>query len=240
MSRRAMHFLGTGSATSLSLGAAAAVLVQDDKALLQIDCGSSAIAAYQQRFADLAHAIYITHVHLDHIAGLETLFYAQVLPAQRCRLYVPHTLVTSLHYRLAEFPGLAEGGANFWDRFHLIPVGAHFFHAGLKFASFPVRHHQPGSAFGLALPGSFVYSGDTRPIPEIFAHFGSGAETLFHDCSARANPSHTGAADILREYPAALRERLWLYHQHDAEEANEIAALGLRVLRPGQQVDLAG
>ena len=233
-----MHFLGTGSAASLALGSASAVLERDERPILLLDCGPSTPDRYAAAFASLPSAIFLTHAHLDHIGGLETFFYQATFKQAQIKLYAPVSLVPMLHARLAEFPGLAEGGKNFWDAFQLIPVSNSFFHHGLIFSVFPVRHHAPNTAFGLALAGQFVYSGDTRPVPEVFAHFGAGNETLFHDCALNANPSHTGIDDLEREYPAALRQRMYLYHQHDQAEANKIAERGWRVLSAGARIAL--
>ena len=233
-----MHFLGTGSATSMALGSASAVLERDTAPILLLDCGPSTPDRYGEAYADLPAAIFLTHAHLDHIGGLETFFYQASFKHKQIKLYAPVSLVPMLHARLAEFPGLAEGGRNFWDAFQLIPVSNTFFHDGLIFSVFPVRHHAPNTAFGLALAGQFVYSGDTRPVPEVFAHFGAGNETLFHDCAFNANPSHSGIADLEREYSGALRQRMYLYHQHDQNEANKIAERGWRVLAPGARIAL--
>ena len=240
-----LHFLGTGSATSMALGSASAVLERDSSPLLLLDCGPSTPDRYGASYQDLPQAIFLTHAHLDHIGGLETIFYQATfyqgtLKPKQIKLYAPVSLVPMLHARLAEFPGLAEGGRNFWDAFQLIPVSNTFFHEGLIFSVFPVRHHAPNTAFGLALAGQFVYSGDTRPVPEVFAHFGAGNETLFHDCALNANPSHSGIADLEREYSPALRQRMYLYHQHDQSEADKIAERGWRVLTPGARIALGG
>ena len=233
-----MHFLGTGSATSMALGSASAVLERNARPLLLLDCGPSTPDRYAAAYTDLPAAIFLTHAHLDHIGGLETFFYQATFNHKQIKLYAPVSLVPMLHARLAEFPGLAEGGRNFWDAFQLIPVSNTFFHDTLIFSVFPVRHHAPNTAFGLALAGQFVYSGDTRPVPEVFAHFGAGNETLFHDCALNANPSHSGIADLEREYSSALRQRMYLYHQHDQNEASKITERGWRVLAPGARITL--
>jgi ribonuclease BN (tRNA processing enzyme) len=226
----AMRFLGTGSAASLALGSASAVFEINSTPSLLIDCGPSTPERFHARYGVLPKAMFITHAHLDHIGGLENYFYRAVFKQQQIKLFVPATLVAMLHLRLGEFPGLAEGGRNFWDAFQLVPVGQQFFHDGLRFDAFPVRHHAPNTAFGLGLVGQFVYSGDTRPIPEIIAHFGAGQESIFHDCTLKANPSHCGVDDLEREYPPETKARMWLYHQHDPGEQNALRARGWRVL----------
>ena len=90
--------------------------------------------------------------------------------------------LTTLHHRLAAGVScLAEGGVNFWDSFRLIPVDTGFWLKHNHYRVFPARHHLPDSAFGLALPGQFFYSGDTRPIPEQLLLHASQGEVILHD-----------------------------------------------------------
>lgn len=236
----ALHFLGVGSSAAVELGSASAVLEHDGSPLLMIDCGGEALSAYLAHYGQPPDALFITHAHLDHIGGMERLFfrlYFDEARRGRCRLYVPAPVVPLLQARLADYPGvLAEGGANWWDAFHLVPVSRGFWHGGRWFEVFPVRHHQPDTAFGLALRGCFVYTGDTRPIPERLAGF--EREPIAHDCGLVGNPSHTGLDDIEREYPAGLRSRLALYHYGSAADGAVMRARGYRVLDPGERLAL--
>ena len=229
----ALHFLGVGSAQAVALGSASAVLTRDGAPLLLLDCGPETLSAYLDAYGAAPHALFLTHGHLDHIGGMERLYYRVYFdPALRgrVRVYAPATLVPLLQERLANYPdALAEGGANFWDAFQLIPVGRWFWHQGLRFDVLPVRHHAPGTAHGLGLRGSFVYTGDTRPVPELLGAYGNGREPVFHDCGLQGNPSHTGLDDIEREYPPALRERLVLYHYASTADGEKMRGRGMRV-----------
>ena len=115
----------------------------------------------------------------------------------------------------------------------MVPVGTGFWLDGLWFDVFPVRHHALNAAYGLALRGSFLYTGDTRPVPEVLAAHAADGEVVFHDCALRANPSHTGVDDLAREYPQALRERLVLYHYESPAAGQALGRAGYRVARPG-------
>src|SRR5690606_36563268 len=111
----------------------------------------------------------------------------------RTRVYVAAGVLLLLHRRVGEYPNVvAEGGANFWDAFQLVPVGDDFWHDGLRLEAFEVRHHFPGTAFGLRLRGSVVWTGDTRPIPEKLKFVADAGELVAHDYALQGNPSHSG------------------------------------------------
>ena len=239
-----LHFLGVGnSQAAVRLGSASAVLRRDDAPVLMVDCGQEALTAYQDAYGAMPDALFITHVHMDHVAGLERLFFATYFdPARRgkVRLYVPVGVLPHLQSRVADYPGvIAEGDANWWDAFQLVPVTRGFWHAGQWYDVFPVRHHLPDTAFGLRLPGSVVWTGDTRPIPEMLARFADAGELVAHDCALHGNPSHSGIDDLEREYPPALLSRCVLYHYASEADAEALRALGHRVARAGDVLALA-
>ena len=238
-----LRFHGVGNASAVELGSAMATLEREGAPWLTIDCGGEGLTAFQARYGDMPRAVFITHLHLDHVAGMERLFVASYFdPARRgqVRLYVPAPLVPLLHQRIASYPNvLAEGGANFWDAFQLVPVGEAFWHDGQRLEVFPVRHHWPETAFGLRLRGSVVWTGDTRPIPEMLARHADAGELIAHDCGLHGNPSHSGIDDLEREYPPALLARCVLYHYASAEDGEALRARGYRVATPGEGAALS-
>jgi ribonuclease BN (tRNA processing enzyme) len=238
-----LRFLGVGNAQASELGASAAVLEQQGVPLLLIDCGPDTLGRVRDVYAGMEPpALFITHPHFDHIGGLEGWFYRlttlhRVLPP---KLYVPVKLLPVLQRRIADYPNmLAEGGSNFWDAFQLIPVSERFWHANMLFDVFPVRHHEHDSAFGIALKGRFLYTGDTRPIPEVVIRFASRGEMIFHDCTIQPNPSHTALSDIRREYRPEQWQRMVFYHYGSEDEGRVIESEGYHAARCGAVYPLA-
>ena len=149
----------------------------------------------------LPTAIFTTHTHLDHSGGLRTCSTGWPANPTLRPVRLSGTDHRATQQQLAEDPCQTGGrGMNFWDRFQLVPVGAHFWHVGLLFDVFAVSHHGYRAAFGLRHAGRFVHTGDTRPIPEVLARFAANGEVVFHDCALHANPSHTGSADLAKCY----------------------------------------
>jgi ribonuclease BN (tRNA processing enzyme) len=237
-----LHFLGTGAAHAAELGCSSAVLERNGVPVLLIDCGPDTLDRYERAYGVPPHALYVTHTHMDHVGGLERLFtrlwFDEALRG-RTLLFAHAALVPWLQARVADYPGvLAEGGVNFWEAFRLVPCSRGFWLDGQWFDVFATRHHRPGTSYGLALGGSFVFTGDTRPIPEALAQHAAHGELVAHDCSLHGNPSHTGLDDVGREYDAALRARLLLYHYASAADGAAMAARGYRVARPGERAAL--
>ena len=217
-----IKFLGVGGAAQTDLGHAAVVVSCSNKLgqntethHLLVDCGPGTLNRYIAEMGELPRAVFITHCHMDHIADLEQVFFRCWFnkPRIRPKLFVPLSLVTLLHRRLADYPGtLAEEGIAFWEGFQLIPVSDRFLLHGMNFCVYAARHHAPNSAFSLHLPGVFFYSGDTRPVPELLNHCVNNGELIFHDACIEGNPSHTGISDLLTSYSEALRRRMFVYH----------------------------
>ncbi|HEV2623145.1 MAG TPA: MBL fold metallo-hydrolase [Frateuria sp.] len=237
-----LHFLGVGAAHAVQLGSSAAVLERNGEPLLLIDCGPDTLDRYRAAYGGLPRAIYITHTHLDHVGGMERLFtqlwFDEALRGS-VRVFVHAALVPWLQARVADYPGvLAEGGVNYWEAFRLVPCSRGFWLDGRWFDVFPTRHHRPDTSFGLALHGSFVFTGDTRPVPEMLARYAAAGERVLHDCGLIGNPSHSGVDDLEREYDEPLRRQLVLYHYGSAADGEQLRARGYAIAEAGERIEL--
>ena len=104
-----LRFLGVGNSQSAPvLGSASAVLERDGKPQLLIDCGQETLTAYLARYGQVPQAIFITHLHLDHVGGLERLFYTAYFDDAlrgKIKLFVPAAIVPAMQSRLADIRG---------------------------------------------------------------------------------------------------------------------------------------
>jgi ribonuclease BN (tRNA processing enzyme) len=234
-------FLGVGSAFSRR-NAKSNLLIECGDVNVLIDCGCSGPPALQKcglSLQDVTH-ILITHLHADHIGGLEEVAFMTRLVHQR---KVTLLSTTSLLERLWQCS--LRGGLEFielmpsnetpqtlGDFFTFTPICAQEWvrigaNPGLRLYLHPTDHVKGMESYGLEVeevPGGqakrFFFSGDTKFDPTFIQ---SGVRTcglVFHDCQlvdSGANNEFSVHASYqqLCQLPPEVRRHLWLYHYGD-------------------------
>ena len=192
-------FLGTGSAFTLEYYQSN-MLVEADEQRLLIDCGGDArfsLAAQGLGPLDITD-VYISHLHADHIGGLEWLglvnyfVRARTDPALRPRLHLRSSLVEdlwhSLHGGMGTLEGQVAGLETYFDVRPIVKNGGFAF-AGTDFQCVQVVHYYDGyeivPTYGLlfgARGTSVFITTDTQFTPNQIAAFGDQADYVFQDC----------------------------------------------------------
>lgn len=235
--------LGVGDAFS-ELHRPSALLLAYDGFHLAIDCpdmyrgalrAASERAGRSLRAEDVDHVL-VTHVHGDHVNGLEGLaFHKRLVEGKRLRVATsPEVRAVLWEGRLAASMGTLWDGAThrrmtFDDYFEHLPLGAP---GGDVVGPFRIRtrrtiHHVPATALLIEAGGRTLgYSSDTAFDPELIA-FLARADLVVHETNL--GPAHTLYAE-LAALPAELRARMRLIHFPDAFDEADSA---IRVLREG-------
>lgn len=240
--------LGVGDSFS-ELHRSSALLLVCDGVQLAIDCPDmyrGALRAASERasrtltLSDVDHVL-ITHVHGDHMNGLEGVaFYKHFAQGRRVQLVTsPEVRRDIWDHRLRASMGVLWDGSeyrpmSFDSYFEHVPLS---WTDGIDVGPFRIRarrtiHHVPTSALFIEAGGKTLgYSSDTAFDPELI-EFLEPADLVIHETNL--GPAHT-PYPALAALPSELRSRMRLIHYPDSFDvaASSIAVLGEGdVLRP--------
>lgn len=193
--------------------------IRENGRLFLIDAGwtiKPALSALGHGFADI-DGIFITHVHGDHVFGLERIGYESRFGlGRRIPLYLLPEIEDELweHTLKGSMGGNSEGPQTLQDYFdvHLLRDGQ--LQSPQVSAQLIETDHTPGKQCrGLLLQNRVLFTSDTRPVPGLLdLDFDIG----FHDVTFQTgNPVHASLEELLDVYPASLRKRLYLMSYDD-------------------------
>jgi phosphoribosyl 1,2-cyclic phosphodiesterase len=221
-------FLGTGSAFNFGLGNTSFLVKGSDGTNVLIDCGATVPAALQEEYLlEKVTDIAITHLHGDHIHGLEALgFMNYFVFRNRPRLHLPSalmayrlwheclrgtmeeimddegrpvraTLETYFEVCLAEPNDATSGCARFLEK---------------QFMFFPVPHIAGKECHGVIGPG-FYYSGDSNRPPDELGL--SACRYVFLDCQffqSGAGDAHMPYMEFQNRFADVTRKKIHFVH----------------------------
>ncbi len=253
-----IKFLGVGSAfTTADYYQSNMLLTARSGRKMLIDCGSDIRFALGEcgfrlkYFGREIDAIYVSHLHADHIGGLEgvafnTLFDVHSPP---CKLFVPESLVKDLwnHSLKGGLMCVQDKEMDINDYFACSPIteGGPFQWEGISFSLVKMLHTGEGCknpySFGLVITDearSIFISTDTQFRPGLLEEIAERVDLMFHDCETQRSPSGVHAHfDDLCTLPPGLKQKMWLYHYQPNPSQNP-EKVGFRgFVAKGQEFD---
>jgi ribonuclease BN (tRNA processing enzyme) len=227
-----IQFLGTGSAFSKKYGNTSAIIFVDNNGEIKkllIDCGRTTpddLFALGYSWADI-DAIFITHLHGDHVFGLEeAAFYNRYALNRKPHLIFPHV---KLKHDLWEkvLKGTMTNGdldrmMNFDDYFTYEAVDReeqYFLFNDVMFSVFPTQHIKNKKSYGLIIGEKdfIIYSGDSLLNYDLITiGFKNDCQAVFHDCQLFSYDDSVHASlDDLLTLDKEIRENIYIMHYGD-------------------------
>lgn len=227
-----LTFAGVGSAfTTEEYYQSNMLLEHANGRKLLIDCGSDARFSLRPygitnyNVGEKIDAVYISHVHMDHMGGLEWLGFCTYFNpnASKPRLYchpdVLPPLWQSLKAGMEAHKDVSLTIHDFfsvqtlfrdrfeWDGITLMPVRTHHIPIqGGWTPSYGLRICAPRGPVFISTDTTFFYN-----IAEEYEQ----ASLIFQDCETGPHPSGVHAHyDNLKELPLGIKKKMWLYHYY--------------------------
>jgi ribonuclease BN (tRNA processing enzyme) len=220
-------FLGSGSAFTVGDGNfhSNILLTSDRGSQLLIDCGSDirfSLHAAQLSYRDITD-IYISHLHSDHVGGLEYIGINRRFDPQcdRPHLYLNQAIAADIweHTLAGGMRSIHQEITTLETFFDPHPLSESFTWNTLTFQLVQMLHVHNGvfpmPTYGLffGLNGTRIFiSSDTQLCIQQNRDYYEQADLIFHDCETSRNhsPVHANYEQLLT-LPAEIRRKMWLY-----------------------------
>ncbi len=247
-----LMFLGTGSAFTLE-NFQSNMLIEEREERLLIDCGGDVRRSLaRQGFSALDITdVYVSHLHADHIGGLEWLglfsYFVRTRndSSLRPRLHIRKTLIEDLWLSLHGGMGTVEGHVADLETFFAVrPIDRNgsFKFGGTEFRTVQVVHYYDGfeivPTYGLLFERNEIrvfITTDTQFSPNQMKEFRTKADYIFQDCETA--PFQSGVHSHFEELKTLsedLKGRMWLYDYQDGEKPDCTADGFLGWVQQGQ------
>ena len=215
-----------------------AIIYKEPQNILGIDCGSTFQAAIEDLGISINHfdGFYITHLHADHVGGLEWVGFKRYFSTwpfgqDNPILYGNAELLDDLwEQTLSGGMESLQGQKNTLSTYfnpHSIPPNGHFHWEDIHFSLVQTVHvvddRRIKPSFGLMItlphpvtgkPGKRIFfTGDTQFCPSQIMTYYEQADVIFQDCELATYPNSVHAQyRELFTLPDNIKNKMWLYH----------------------------
>lgn len=221
-----LQMLGTGSAFARRYFNNNALLYDEEFTLL-IDCGVTAPIALDRlniSFDDI-DAVLITHIHADHVGGLEELAFTMKFKYKRKMiLYIADTLINILWEHTLKGGLYQEGEITALEDIFIIrplsPGQAQFISDQITIEILPTEHIPSKMSYSLYLNEHIFYSADMKFNPSLLHYLvhKRSCNVILHDCQLTGpGEVHTTLQELLT-LPEDIQKIISLMHYGDAKD----------------------
>jgi glyoxylase-like metal-dependent hydrolase (beta-lactamase superfamily II) len=217
-----LQMLGTGGAFSKKYYNNNALLLTENYTLL-IDCGNTALLALHElgRSPESIDAIFISHIHGDHVGGLEEFaFYMNLIHQRKPVLYIAEDLVTPLWENTLK--GAMGNGdeLSINDYFEVRALQTEVTNQiteGLTLKLIQTPHMPGKSSYSLLINDHIFYSSDMTFQPNLLYKlvYEERITQIFHEVQLNGvGRVHTSLQELL-SLPADIQKMISLMHYED-------------------------
>lgn len=245
-----MTFIGSGSAFT-SNNYHSNVLIEVNSRALLIDCGSDARLALRDlgySYKDI-DTIYISHVHADHVGGLEWVGFSRkfdsLVPTKPD--LIAHKNILNRLWDQCLSGGmqsidseLANLDTYFIPKYLSYPGG--FEWESIEFKLVKTLHvesnHDIVDSYGLFFKvnnTNVFFTTDTRLLLDEFMPYYEKSDIIFHDCETKNPPSTVHSTYFeLAQLPRSIKKKMWLYHYNTGDLPDALSDDFLGFVQKGQ------
>lgn len=175
---------------------------------------------------DEVENLFITHLHEDHINGLQQLAHYGLITNKKVNLYIAENLLDDLWSSVKEGLRYSYSGEKVLeDYFNVILIKSNiaFTIADQEFFAIPTEHMPGMISYGLLARPFFYYSGDSIFNSEFLEIIEDQVEMIFHDCHLWdfEIKSHTSLDDI-KKLDSKIKEKIVLMHYHNGYDSDNL------------------